>query len=138
MKFGIVKPVEAKAEIEDLPDIHAAYAAAGLESGKIDFGSLSARMAIVVYEYGLFADEEIGYFSIGGRLFAGSAVIFNTDNEGDTIDLDKMPPVSFFGRSALSVERAIRDGRVSRPQTAVNGAVLWQWSPTTIGENAPR
>lgn len=137
MKFGIINPVEAKAEIVDLDDLDAAYAVAGLERGKVDFGSLSQHLACVVYEFGLFADESIGYFSIGQHLFAGSCVLFACDDEGETVDLEKMPPVKFYGRSAASVERAIRWRQVQRPETSVNGQVLWKWSPVTIGDNAP-
>jgi hypothetical protein len=128
VKFGIVNAAESKAEIVDLPDVQDAILAAGLKRGEVDFGSVSRHLAFIVFEYGLFTPpEEQSYFGMAGRLVAGNAVLFGVDDAGETVDLEQLPPIRFFGRGREEAEMAIAMGVVARPQTAINGVVLWQW-----------
>jgi len=127
MKFGLIDAKKRSAKIDDYGDFNLALAAVGLQQGHIDFGHLTEHVHIAVWEYGLFAPTyAIEYFSVVGMLFAGNAVIYASDNAGATIDLPMLPPVMFF-KDVEAVEYAIARGEVLRPQTAVNGAVLWRW-----------
>jgi len=127
MKFGLIDAKRRTAKIEDFADFNQALAAVGLQQGHIDFGQLTEHVHIAVWEYGLFAPTHaVQYFSIVRMLFAGNAVVYASDNTGATIDLPMLPPVMFF-RDVEAVEQAITFGQVARPQTTVNGAVLWQW-----------
>lgn len=38
-------------------------------------------------------------------------------------------------RSCRSVERAVRDNLISRPQTLINGEVIWAWNASLKGEH---
>jgi hypothetical protein len=99
----------------------------GLKRGEIDFGSINRKMGIVVYEYGLFTPPaQQDYFSINGHLYAGNAVLFANDEQGETITLDSLPLITWF-KNADAVEKAIHCGNVQRPRIATNDKVLWLW-----------
>ncbi|MGH7472319.1 MAG: hypothetical protein ACREJW_00090 [Candidatus Methylomirabilales bacterium] len=101
-----------------------------------DFGTLGHHHAIIVYEFGLLEpDTEQGYFSLANRLFVGKAVIFRSDNEGETInitrqDIKRTVDVLHFYPSAAEVEKAIQSGAIQRPAKSINGEVIWEWKPT--------
>jgi hypothetical protein len=127
MKFGLIDAKKRTAKINDFGYFELALKAAGLTAGNVDFGQLSRHVHIVVWEYSLFAPvHKMHYFSVVKMLFGGNAVIFASDEGGNTIDLPMLPPVTFF-KDVEAVELAIDRGEVERPQTMVNGAVLWRW-----------
>src|SRR6516225_8479530 len=117
MKFGLIDAKKRTAKIEDFYSFEGALSGAGLQQGHIDFGHLTQHVHIVVWEYGLFATvHKMHYFSVVKMLFAGNAVVYASNEEGETIDLPLMPPVTFF-RDVEAVEFAIDRGEVDRPQT---------------------
>lgn len=128
-RFGLVKATDRKAELADLPDFDAALRAVGLAPGHVDHGSLSPWLAYAVDEFGLFVPpEEQSYFALpGGALGAGNAVLYAVGDRGETVDLLQLPPLRFYGRGRLEVERAITRCEVARPVMSVNGVVLWKW-----------
>lgn len=136
MKFAIIKSAAKQIELVDEPDVWAAMEAhTDLKRGEIDFGSLSREVKIIVYEFGMFLepdDPRDHHFSLGRQLFVGDAVIFASDDEGETIDFtDKnlvlLKAVTHFYQSRATVEYAIRNGRIDRPQMSLNGEIIWQW-----------
>lgn len=132
MQFAIVYAHTQKVSIEDCPTIEAAMARAGLVN--VDHGVVapvtpyrSVGMGIIVYEYGLFEPiEKQAYFAIGGRLYAGNAVIYAFDQRGETVNLPGTPVVQFMP-SARAVERNIALGLVERPIMSINDEVIWRW-----------
>src|SRR5262245_37661642 len=129
MKFLIIKAKEQKVEFVDLPNFDAALKATGLEKGRIDFGTLTPNIHIVVYEFGLLEPPaDHSFVAIGRQVLAGNVLMFGSDDEGDTADipLEKPPAISFFPNSK-AVEKSIQLGLVDRPQSTVNGVVTWQW-----------
>lgn len=106
---------------------------ASLKSGHVDFGTLSIddennrRLSVVVYEFGLLEPSE-HFFVCDKRLYAGNALLFaSNDEDGETISVGGEPPSIFYLHSKDAVEKAIQEGRVKRPQSSVNGEVLWEW-----------
>jgi hypothetical protein len=114
---------------KELTDV---YAMAGLKPDEVDHGCVhryegGQTVNIVVFEYSNFVAKEQGhYFSLGGSLFQGGAVLYAANELGDTIDMIAKPAVMFY-RSWLQVEEAIDRGEVQRPYMAVNGKVIWRW-----------
>jgi hypothetical protein len=95
----------------------------------VDFGMLTPSVSVVVYEYGMFdPPEEQSYFAMGGRLFAGTAVLLGVDKHGEDRDLSglELPPVIWFDNTE-EIEAAIARGEVVRPHMAVNNEVFWKW-----------
>ena len=137
MKFGIIKPATRTFDVVEADTIVAAYALAGLDPGKTDHGVAAAldnkhKVAFVVYEFGFFVPvKEQHYFEMCGRLVAGSALIYECDVYGRTIDLSDEGEAAIgtptWFMSADEVELAIESGALARPQLAVNGDVLWSW-----------
>jgi hypothetical protein len=132
MQFGIIKPTEQSATIEDHATIEKAMAHLGLKN--VDHGILARcdkahpiGLAIVVYEFGLLEPPETqSFFHIQGNLFCGNAVLYGFDVRGETCNVPILPRTTFMPNAA-AVERLIQLGFVRRPQTTVNGAVVWQW-----------
>jgi hypothetical protein len=118
--------------IED-ENISAAYDVAGLKSARVDHGMVHPAtddrdgLGIVVEEFGFFVPrDEQGYFEVGGRLYAGNAVLYGFRKGGATASIEKAPAVHFFS-DAGEVEAAIADGRIERPAMRINGSLVWQW-----------
>jgi len=132
MKFGIIDPRSARAEIIDAPDVWAAGKEVGLELGKTDNGLLaradrSGGIAYFCYEYAFFVpSDRQRYFIIGRRLFAGGVVLYAFDGEGATMDLEEMPPIIFYGNTE-QVQKAIADDLIERPVMKINNVQFWQW-----------
>lgn len=122
IKFGIVDAEAREVRREEHKDLVAAMASVGLERGKIDHGALGGGVSIVVYEFGLKEPTE-HHFSLGRQLFAGSAVVYQCDEMGDTVDFVRhLPAVFYLDRD--KVERCIDLGLLDRPQMSINGEVF--------------
>jgi hypothetical protein len=130
----VIVPVEGK-------DVNDAFPRAGLSSGQVDHGTVAHdrvtgwSVNIVVSEFSLFGDpEESYYFSIGRHLYAGGAVLYGSDDLGETISMLVHPPVIFY-RDHVEVERAILTGQITRPATSMTGSdgkteTFWEWHKT--------
>lgn len=131
MKYGTIQPPHfAVVEANDLDE---AKLLVGLQPLQVDHGQISSKLSIVVYEFGLFDPPEIQtYFSIGPRLYAGSAVVYQIDQKGETVDLDQKNAqlvehyLRFFANYE-AVEAAIRSGDIERPVMRMNGKLIWSW-----------
>jgi hypothetical protein len=129
MKYVLINPVLRTATSGDYASLQDAEVAAGLDPGKVDHGMISRSIGYVVYEFGLFVPPaEQHYFAIGQTLIAGSAVLYGCDQFGESVDLMRsaIPDIRWF-LGANDVEAAIEAREIARPQTAVNGSVMWQW-----------
>ena len=142
--FAIIEPRLRQIRTADFIDYKGAVIAAGLKLGELDFGTVASwpdgrTLSIIVYEYGLLKDKSDpkGYFGFDKRLFNGNAVLFEANEEGETIDLNPALARHFesdcthfsWYANTLEVERAIDSGQVARPQSAINGEVFWEWRP---------
>jgi hypothetical protein len=129
MKFVIVDPWKHEVRRVNARDANEAEVMAGLQPGQVDFGEAAPNVGIIVFEFGLLEPPaEQRYFTVGswGGLYAGAAVLYAFDDDGETVDLDEPPPVRFLD-TREEVEAAIAAGTVRRPYTSVNGVVLWEW-----------
>lgn len=131
MRFGIIDPRTKTAKVAEFASFDDALEAAGLKPGQIDFGALSRALSIVVYEYGLFEPmEQTDYFSIKRKLYAGNALIYATNEAGETISLPpskKFPvEVKFYddGKAAL---QAIEMEEIDQPSISIGDTVEWVW-----------
>jgi hypothetical protein len=136
MRFGIVNPFVQNVTLEEFATIELAMARAGLVN--VDHGvvfpvsrdnplGLLIGLAIMVYEFSLFAPpDRQAYFAIDSHLYAGHAVLYAFDKDGNEVDLPGTPRVVFMP-SAAAVERNIQLGFVQRPFMAVNGVKTWEW-----------
>jgi len=140
MKFGIIDPRSARAEIIDAPDWYTAGKEVGIVAGQTDHGLIvrdkSGGLGYFVYEFGMFVPDQ-RYCSIGRILIAGSAVLYEFDGEGESMDLGEMPPVVFYGNDE-QVENAIAAGHVERPQVKINDVVFWTWPDPPDADIAKR
>jgi hypothetical protein len=134
MQFLAIKPREQRVEIVVADDSNAALQGIGLQQGKVDHGVIwhdeSGGLGIIVDEFGLFtpASEQV-YFAIGGRLYAGPALIYAFDEAGITVDFQYgNPPFALaWFENALDVEREIAVGGIERPEMRLDGELVWQW-----------
>jgi hypothetical protein len=128
MKFLLIDAIKKTAVISDHRSLSVAQDELGLN--RVDHGTITRGIGYVVYEFGFFVPvDQQKYAAIGNRLIAGNAVLYAYDDSGETVDFtegDIVRHITFFG-DAVAVESAIDDGILVRPQTAVNGEVLWQW-----------
>jgi hypothetical protein len=123
VKFGVVDPRSARAEIIDVPDLNDAMKLVKLDTRYIDHGNLirdrAGGVAYFCYNFALFLPvQEQRYLSIGRRLIGGSIVLYAFDEKGETIDLVALPAITFY-RDAAQVERAIANHFVDRPAIVV-------------------
>lgn len=137
IRFAIIDPTAQLMRVREFESFEDAVRGAGLEYGAIDFGQITRRLTIVVGEFGLFEPMDTQrYFVINKRLFAGPAVLYAADDEGNTINISEVPTLKFYAAGS-AVEAAMKRGEIIRPEMAVNGEVIWQWpgerpSPETI------
>ena len=125
MQFVIVYPSRQNTIVADFTTLRAAQRFAKL--GNVDHGRVAPGVGIVVAEFGLYVpSSEQSYFTIGGTLFAGNAVLYGFDSKGESTDLLMIPDIGFL-QNAAAVERNIALGLVQRPQITANGKVIWQW-----------
>jgi hypothetical protein len=125
MQFAIVNVTTLTVGVIECDDLIAAQIAAGLKL--VDHGVVAPGLGIVVDEFGLYTPpDKQSYFAIFRRLYAGNGVLYGFNRHGESVDLIAIPPVVFMP-SARAVERNIEIGAVQRPQTTINGEVIWQW-----------
>lgn len=144
MNFLIIDPTTRTIRNFDAKDYKDALKEAELESGGIDFGTIAKQSdgssySIMVYEYGLMKPKTKSYFSILKQLYNGTAIVFRANDEGETIDVPlslaahwatgECPDFQWLS-TADEAEKAIEDGKIIRPQSSINGEVLWQWKGT--------
>lgn len=137
--YGIIDPFTRHIALLQCESFEVALRAAGLKPGEVDFGNVTPRLTVVVYEYSLVDRKQSQrFFALfpGGRgdlgiLFGGGAVLFQTDDTGATVDLD--PPdwlaLTEFYDDGHDADWAIRKGRVDRPRQSINGVICWEWGP---------
>jgi len=122
MHYVVIEPARQSVEVIDTDDYTSAVQKAGLNVGEVDHGTVGPGVAIVVYEYSLFVPAaEQRWFSVGGQLFGGKALLYGFDEHGETVDLPIPPPVLFFA-NVRAAEMAIEAGAVLRPRT-----LGWEW-----------
>lgn len=126
MLFATLNPDTHSIEIADYAELHDAVRAAGLDPYQTDHGIVAPGLGIVVFEWSLFAEPH--YYAINGSLFNGAAALYAFGIKGETLDIraDFIPYVKWLGR-VEKVEEAIKFGKVKRPQTTINGEVVWSW-----------
>ena len=143
-----------KAELVEVDSPRTAFAHLGLKSGQLDFGTVGRdpetgqSLNVVLYEFGLLDDAATEFWTLidlrgrPGPLYAGNGLLFAADHEGETISIpDQMVPVlqsslAFF-HSREAAEAAIVDGRIRRPESSINGLVIWSWHASG-GQNHPQ
>ena len=142
MKFLAVDPFHSRPIYEvEVPSHRDVLAALGVNPDQTDHGLLRRAtggahgLSIVVYEFGLFEHDGQRWFSLGGRLYAGKAVIYAFDQAGETAPVDanaehwirRLLDPLFFD-SIGQVESAIERSIVLRPaMSGPNAARVWQW-----------
>jgi hypothetical protein len=114
-------------EIADYPDLQEAEKAIGLDPGAVDHGFIQQDLAIVVYEWSLFAEPR--YYAFGQQLYNGPAVLYAFGEAGETRDItaSDIPSPRWLG-SVGAAEAAIAIREVIRPVTRVNGEPVWVWT----------
>lgn len=127
MQFEIIKPKTHETLAVQCEELRDALVQAGLDPSAVDHGSVTRSMGIVVYEFGLFQPTaETSYFSLGGRLYAGNAVLYGVNEMGETVDL-KTLAIPYWLDTEADVEAAIKAGLCPRPVMSINGDQYWNW-----------
>jgi hypothetical protein len=149
-RYAIIEPQARKIRTGLFNDYRDAVRDAGLNPSELDFGTCARwpdgrTLSIIVYEFGLMNGDPSAYFGFNGSLYNGPAVLFMANSEGETIDISEALVAHFASESCphflwfadlSEVEDAIRLRKIARPQSAVNGKVVWQW--TGKAENIDR
>ena len=146
MKFFVIDPKERTVTLTDSPSLKELQQK--VIRGDVDHTTLTLasyqghRLAMIVYEYGLVeTSREQKFFSIGKNLYVGPGIVYGFDQEGETTDVvpdDMEPPFSpVFYLNIDHVELAIRNGKIDRPETSINGVPVWRWNqgPTNEGSS---
>jgi hypothetical protein len=134
--FVIVDPYDCSVRRYQLADLAAAKQIAQLT--QVDHGAVwgpfagKPGCAIVVYEFGLIEPpEQHRFFAIGGKLYAGRAVLHGFDHQGRMLDLPEQVDYKHLNPIWLDtereVERAIGSKLIARPCTKVNNQIIWEW-----------
>jgi len=124
MRFVTIEPAAHLITYLDCPTLEHALQIAGL-TGFVDHGKVDHAIAIVIDEFRIFDDpEHQDYFALGGRLYAGNAVLYSYDLAGAAMDMPevRLEPIFLHGRA--EVDAAINAGIVARP---VNDELNWRW-----------
>jgi alpha-beta hydrolase superfamily lysophospholipase len=127
MRYAIINPAKETVEYVERDEIQHAQEYAGLEPYRVDHGTIAVGVGIVVYEHGLLEPNE-HYFIAGEQLFAGNAVVYQYNRQGETVSMTekRMPEIKFL-HGVAAVEKAIEDRLVTRPYVAINGVILQIW-----------
>lgn len=129
MKFGLLHTARQHAEICDLPSLEAAEQLLYLVPGATDHGVIPGGIGVVMAEFGLFdPPEQQAYFAFVGwlYLYAGPAVLYGFDVRGNTVDLVRLPGITWLP-DRRAVEHAIAEGIVKRPHFGIDDDVIWRW-----------
>lgn len=138
MRAILINPFDQTIEDIDIPnvEIETIYEQIGHEG--FDISRLGSNVVAFVDEMGLYRkDQRYWLFDKpGGRvLMAGKALILSMGFDGETLELDPRATLALTRQyvrwlgNAETAEAAIVAGAVGRPEIAVNGHVIWQWSP---------
>lgn len=133
MKFLTIKVAEKKIDFfEGKEPYECLQAAIGLDRMKTDHGTLAPGLGIIVYELGLLEPEHQHFFAVGKQLFEGNALVYRYNQMGETEDVRNADLIvlrthTTFIEGRETVEQLIQIGDVDRPQSSVNGEVLWKW-----------
>jgi len=129
MLFLIISPLARTIVEYNADDLADVYPAAGLDPLHCDHGYIRAiGMGYIVHEFGLFTPvSQQRYFGMCGRLIAGTCIAYAADDIGETVSIDCVPLVTWFGNDQDAIERAIWTGAVQRPVISANGIVTWHW-----------
>lgn len=137
--FVLIDPTSKTVQNYDAPTVNDALRAIGLDSHEVDYGSigydLTLRFNIIVYEFGLLTPKTDKYFATNYCLFNGPAVVYTSLKEnGETTDfpLDLTELLRNSGiiwlNGTSECEAAIEKKLCNRPQTSINGQIVWSWN----------
>lgn len=131
-QFILIDPENKNIRLAEAPSWRDAALTIDLPSDECDHQSLGREYGMFVYEWGLVKPRKTGlYWRLDKLLLNGPAVIYR-EIEGKPADCPSALAavydyVEFLGSEA-DVEAAIVAGRVNRPQTKINGKVVWEWN----------
>jgi hypothetical protein len=132
-KFVLIDPRDCTVEMVEAEHLDELYERVGLRPNEVDFGCIYRSQTegwtlnVIVDEFGLYVPlNQARYFSLGGQLLEGGAIIFKAERDGETSSMAAVPPVMFY-RSHVEVEAAIAKGEIARPEMRINGQLVWQW-----------
>lgn len=139
--FCIVRPSERLVHMADHPTLNDALLAAGLKPREVDHGVVLLRddgggLSVMVDEWSLLNHAREGeYWSLGGRLYNGPAVLYVWGQGGETLNMrsetvEQIKQLVQWIGTSTDVEAAIKEGQAERPIQSINGQVVWQWTPT--------
>lgn len=128
MRYAVVNAEQETISLVDKDEINEAKIEAGLDPIGVDHGTVKTGLGIVLYEFGLLEPQK-HYFILNRTLYAGNAVLYAYDEEGETIDIPRL--VLAYNIKFLhgidAVEAALQRGEANRPYTAINGVKLAEW-----------
>lgn len=133
-RYVLIEPAKCEVRMVETVTMQEAYRLIGLISTQVDHGTLvmtpeHSGFAIVVDEFSLMQQppDSMRYFQIGDQLYAGNAVVYAFDSQGETINMPELPAVLFF-KDVAAVEYAIKQKQIRRPSTWANDICLWEWN----------
>jgi hypothetical protein len=131
MKYGRIMPETKTFDIIEADDFQEAKRMCGLDPNQVDHGLVwrgpEGGVSIVVYEYGLFEPARTDYFVLERHLYVGSALLYQHDRGGETVDYDGPTAGVRWLNSPAEVEQAIKDDLVVRPENWLNDKLVWSW-----------
>jgi len=130
MRYVTIEPESHLISFIECDTFEEALQRAGLTIGQVDHGLIDndAGVGIVVAEFGLFVEpERQHYFTFGGRLYGGNALLYGYGEEGQTVDVPNIHLAPIFLHGREEVEEAIKSEFVVRPVKCTEGFIMWQW-----------
>ena len=129
MEYGVINAELQTAFLFNTEEINEAKKQAGLDPLGVDHGTVEPGLGIVLYEFGLLEPQE-HYLIINRTLYAGNAVLYAYDENGETVDLTLARLASLnieYLHGVEAVEKALRHGHAVRPYTAINDQQIAIW-----------